>query len=458
MNRPRTGIIGAGVSGLSLGLLLEGEVEIFEAAGDVGGHASSIVDAGWTFDRGPHIMFSKRADVLEFMIRSLAGNVHASRRNSKVCIDGHFAKYPIENDLAALSTDLRNQCLLDFLFNEHAEQSNEPRNLHEWFLQTFGSGLTEAYFVPYNEKVWKVPIADLSMLWSERIPQPPPIDVVRGALGIETEGFVHQLHFHYPRRGGYQAIPRAFAQLLPSGMIHCSAPVDRIVSGPDGLRIVVHGVEHAVDRVVSTTPLPILLKMLDDVPNRVREAVAALRVNPMLVISLGFRGVDPHQFSSVYFPAEDFLVNRISSPCTFSPENGPPGCYSIQAEITSTPGGPELAMRDEVVVEHVVEGLKRNRVLRTDEEPIYSRVERYGYAYIVYEQGYEKHFALVRQWLEDRGIYPHGRFGAFEYLNVDGCVIRSIELAERLNGRPTSIADVELPEDHEAATAAPSVR
>jgi protoporphyrinogen oxidase len=109
------------------------------------------------------------------------------------------------------------------------------------------------------------------------------------------------------------------------------------------------------------------------------------------------------------------------------------------------------------VVEHVVEGLRRNRVLRPDEEPIYSRVDRYEYAYIVYEQGYERHLALVREWLEDRGISPHGRFGAFEYLNVDGCVIRSIELAERLNGRPTSIGEVDLADD-ESVAASPSAR
>ncbi len=458
MTTPRTCIIGAGVSGLSLGLLLDGDFEIFEAADDVGGHATSIIDNGWTFDRGPHIMFSKRADVLEFMIGSLAGNVHASRRNSKVCIDGHFAKYPIENDLAALPTDLRNRCLLDFLFNEHSESLREPRNLHEWFLKTFGTGLTEAYFVPYNEKVWKVPIADLSMLWSERIPQPPAIDVVRGALGIETEGYVHQLHFHYPRRGGYQAIPRAFARLLPAERIHRSTPVRRLVPSSDGLRVVAEGVEQAFDRVVSTVPLPILLGLMDGVPGRVRDAVNALRIHPQLVVSLGFRGVDPHQFSSVYFPADDFLVNRISSPCTFSPDNGPPGCYSIQAEITSTPGGPELAMSDTTIVDHVVDGLKRNRVLRPDEEPIYSRVERYEYAYVVYEEGYEQHFALARQWFEDQGIYLHGRFGAFEYLNVDGCVIRSIELAERLNDRPTSIAEVELTDMQDAAPVAPFAR
>ena len=455
MKTPRTCIIGAGVSGLSLALLIDGEFEIFEAAPDVGGHARSIVEDGWTFDRGPHIMFSKRADVLDFMVRSLRGNVHQSRRNSKVCVDGHFAKYPIENDLAALPTDLRNRCLLDFLFNEHSEIS-QPRNLHEWFLKTFGAGLTDAYFVPYNEKVWKVPIADLSMLWSERIPQPPPIDVVRGALGVETEGYVHQLHFHYPRRGGYHALPRAFGELLPADRIHCSAPVDGILPTAEGPRVVAGGEERTFDRVVSTAPLPILLQVLDDVPDRVRDAVAELRVHPMLVVSLGFPGVDPHQFSSVYFPADDFLVNRISSPCTFSPENGPPGCYSIQAEITSTPGGPELAMSDGAVVEHVVEGLRRNRVLRPDEEPIYTRVERYEYAYVVYRQGYERHLALVRQWLEDRGIYPHGRFGGFEYLNVDGCVIRSIELAERLNRRPASIEEIEIAEDDESVAASRS--
>ena len=458
MSTARTCIIGAGVSGLSLALLLDGEFEIFEAGDDVGGHAASITEDGWTFDRGPHIMFSKRADVLDFMIRSLRGNVHASRRNSKVCIDGHFAKYPIENDLAALPTELRNRCLLDFLFNEHSDPATEPRNLHEWFLKTFGAGLTDAYFVPYNEKVWKVPIADLSMSWSERIPQPPPIDVVRGALGIETEGYLHQLHFHYPRRGGYQAIPRAFVRLLPAERIHCASAVERIVPGRDSLRVVAGGVEHSFDRVVSSAPLPILLGLLDDVPDRVRDAVAGLHVHPMLAVSLGFRGVDPHRFSSVYFPADDFLVNRISSPCTFSPDNGPSACYSIQAEITSTPGGPELAMQDGSVVDHVVAGLRRNRILRADEEPIYSRVDRYQYAYVVYENGYEERFRFVRKWLESQGIHPHGRFGAFEYLNVDGCVIRSIELAERLNRRPTSIADVELPQHDERGTVAQPVR
>ena len=72
--------------------------------------------------------------------------------------------------------------------------------------------------------------------------------------------------------------------------------------------------------------------------------MAALQFNPLTVVTLGFRGVDANQFTAVYFPDPDFLVNRISAPCVFSPHNGPPGCYSIQAEITDRPGGSSLAM------------------------------------------------------------------------------------------------------------------
>jgi len=47
--------------------------------------------------------------------------------------------------------------------------------------------------------------------------------------------------------------------------------------------------------------------------------------------------------------------------------------------------------------------------------------------------------ALVREWARGVGVSIHGRFGSFDYLNVDGCVRRSQELASELNGRATPL-------------------
>ena len=50
----------------------------------------------------------------------------------------------------------------------------------------------------------------------------------------------------------------------------------------------------------------------------------------------------------------------------------------------------------------------------------------------------------MRSWTEAQRVLIHGRFGAFEYLNVDGCIIRSVELASRLNDRETTLDEIDV--------------
>jgi protoporphyrinogen oxidase len=101
-------------------------------------------------------------------------------------------------------------------------------------------------------------------------------------------------------------------------------------------------------------------------------------------------------------------------------------------------------LSDDELVKHVLDGLIGYGLVPETHPVVFSNVQRLEYAYVVYTVGYEKNVESLRSWTEDQNVFIHGRFGAFEYLNVDGCVVRSLEMASRLNSRETRLAEVEL--------------
>ncbi|MCJ7458053.1 MAG: hypothetical protein MUP17_03560, partial [candidate division Zixibacteria bacterium] len=50
-----------------------------------------------------------------------------------------------------------------------------------------------------------------------------------------------------------------------------------------------------------------------------------------------------------------------------------------------------------------------------------------------YDKDYLKNIGIVKNYIEKLGIVLCGRFAEFEYLNMDACIQRGRNLAERLN-------------------------
>lgn len=429
-------IVGGGVSGCSLSAFLHEPSIVLERSVSPGGHCASTIREGWTYDRGPHILFSRDQEVLHYLVGLLGENVHTCERNNKIAIAGVRAGYPLENYLSELPPEERFACARDLLLGEDAFQG-QPRNLEEWFLQHFGAALVDLYFRPYNEKVWKTPLQDLSMSWADRIPLPPKEDVLAGAVGLTRPGYVHQLYYQYPRVGGYQALAEAVAEQAQD--VRCGHEVQSISVGTRVRVATQHGLFEA-PRVVWTAPVHELPHVFEgDLPEQLLDDIARLRVNPTVVVTLGFRGEDKELLTALYVADPEVLANRISFPATFSPANAPAGHFSIQSEITLPPEEwPPSGDRD-MWIQRVLDDLVGLRLV-TPDQLVFADVEIFRYAYVVYDAEYEIRLARVKEYFAELGIILHGRFGAFEYLNADGCVIRSRELASSLNGRP-----VELP-------------
>lgn len=434
-NETTTIIVGGGVSGCSLSAFLDEDNIILERSKQPGGHCASTIRDGWTYDRGPHILFSRDQEVLQYLIGLLGENVHTCERNNKIAISGVFAGYPLENYLHELPMDDRFACARDLLLGE-GKVSTAPANLEDWFLTNFGTALVDLYFRPYNEKVWKTALHELSMSWADRIPLPPKEDVLAGALGLARPGYVHQLFYQYPRVGGYQALAEAVA--AEADDVRCGQEVVSIAPG-ERLTVTTQRCQFAASRVVWTAPVHELPAVFTGrIPDSIRDDIQRLRVNPTVVVTLGFTGVDADLLTALYVADPAVLANRISFPATFSPANAPAGHFSIQSEITLPPDEWPPSQDRDFWIQRVLDDLV-GLGLVSPAQLVFADVEIFRFAYVVYDSGYESRLDRVRAFFAQHGIVLHGRFGAFEYLNADGCVIRSRELAASLNGRPVML-------------------
>jgi hypothetical protein len=63
-----------------------------------------------------------------------------------------------------------------------------------------------------------------------------------------------------------------------------------------------------------------------------------------------------------------------------------------------------------------------------------SRVGRTRHAYVVFDRHHRGNLDLVKAYVHGIGIRLLGRFGQFDYINTDQCLLRAAALAEELGG------------------------
>lgn len=427
----KTVIIGGGLAGVTLAHLLSKqgeEVLVLEKDSKIGGLCKSITTDGFTFDiGGSHIIFSRDQEVLSFMHQVLKENRGERKRDTKIFYKNRYIKYPFENGLYELPKEDCYTCLNEFiktLISLEKGELKEPENFKEWIFHTFGKGIAEAYLVPYNEKIWNYPLDQISAHWVEgRVPRPPVEDIIKAAVGIQTEGYAHQAVFSYPIKGGIEALIEAIARPV-ADQIRTGFNVTSIQKTGDGWEVS-NGTETIrADKLISTLPLQILQSCFSYLPDPVRTAINALKYNSIVCVGIGLKG-QTLPFSWMYLPEkEGTTANRISFPSNFSTEVAPVGCSSILAEITYNAGDRIDQMSDAEIVRDTINALGTAKIL--DPDQVRSAIAvRHRFAYVVYDLAWQQNIKIIKDHFASDDISLVGRFSQFEYLNMDG-VIRSV--------------------------------
>ncbi len=432
----KTAILGAGVSGLALArFLVEGglsksDVTLFEAGSKPGGLCESKQVDGFTYDTaGGHILFSKDAAAMQWMKDAAGGDDAFVRRdrNTKIRFDDRWVHYPFENGLGDLPKEVNFDCLKGYVEAWHRRKvdgSDAPGDFKRWIRWRFGDGIAEHFMDPYNAKIWKRPLEELTSGWvAGRVPDAPIEDVLRASIGIRTEGYLHQAIFFYPKHGGFQAITDGLASTL-SDRIRLSTPVTSVVKGRAGWRV--NGEEF--DQVVNTIAMNLLPDIVEGIPVGIAKAMRGLAHNSITTILLALDREEHPDLSWVYFPqTKQGPANRITYMSNYSPGNAPAQKTSFLCEVTNPPG--ERAPAG--IVDDVVRGMEVAGLVRKD-EILFTDTSWHRFAYIVYDHELDSRREASLGWCERAGIVALGRFGHYDYFNSDQCVIAARAVSAKL--------------------------
>lgn len=425
------GVIGGGLSGLATGYLLNQRkvtFELLEKQNECGGLMQTAQEDGYTFDcAGAHIIFSKDERILNFMLHLLKDNVVQNVRNTKVLYKQHYVKYPFENGLGDLPIEENFECLCSFVANlvkKEKGESSKPATFKEWVYYTFGKGIAEKYLIPYNEKIWKYPLENMDLSWVQRVPNPPMEDVIRSSLGLRTEGYLHQLHFYYPKLGGIQALVRSLEGEIQANVFK-NFDVKRIVKEDDTWVVSSGRREKLYSKLICSMPIQHIVKALE-APGNVRSAAANLRYNSLISVSLGVNRENVSNLSWLYIPEHSILPHKVSFPSNFSPNVVPAGKSSVLAEVTCDVESDVWRMHDEDITDRVIADLDKLNIIN-EREVSFAKVHRTELAYVINDTDYRKNIRTVRDYIKGLGIDLVGRFAQFEYLNMDACLGRAMD-------------------------------
>jgi len=392
-------IIGAGMTGVSAARILQqkgnNDFVILEASDEPAGLCKTKEVDGHILDvGGGHVMHSKYDDVLKWVWEHTPKD-EMNKYNTKVLIDleGHAIEFPIELNLWQLPTDKQLEYILSYI--EAASKDVEYDNFEDWIRNYLGDKIADNYMIPYNNKLWCTDISKLNTDWLSKIPKTDIKLILRTIIEKKsnfTEEVVSHKSFYYPKKGGFQTIfDSIYKYVEPNTQLN--TPVSTL-EYKDGLWVV-NGTLKARN-IINTVPWPLLnIIGIDDF-----DYVAEFKNLEYLsnVISLWEREPYTHDAHWKYIPSPDVEQHREFYICNYAPH--------------SKPGG-------------VMTDINRKRWLANDKKwnagiPLYE-VEHI-YSYPLPTKKYKESINKILTHSEKYNLYGLGRWGTWQYLNIDQCV------------------------------------
>jgi protoporphyrinogen oxidase len=264
----RAAVVGAGPAGLAAAYQLVhagADVQVFDAADEVGGLARALDLWGGRVDLGSHVLDDSAPDTRALLDELLPGAMHSVPLRRGVMTGGRCLSYPFRpRDVARHSSAPELVALGLGYCSRRFEHPGEPGSAEAWIVRRYGRAACSRFFRPYAEKLSGVRVGEIDASFAAALTGvnagAPPPRRFRPAPGAPA----HAPTFRYPD-GGIGEIPASLVRAISAAgaQIRVRTPVRALACRPFGFVVTTDDGDEQFEVVIATVPVPQLLNVVN---------------------------------------------------------------------------------------------------------------------------------------------------------------------------------------------------
>lgn len=298
-------ILGAGISGLSTGyhLKLKGiDSLVLEKNESYGGLCDNFTIGGFRFDKFVHFSFTKNKYVMDLFKQSTDYYEHPPLSSNYY--RGIWLKHPVQNNLYPLPTNEKVKIIMDFI---NSPKYEKIKNYEEWLRASYGVYFSKNFPEVYTRKYWTVEAKKMNTDWiSNRMYRPSLEEILYGAMSQETPNVYYASEMRYPKKGGYKSF---LSFIRRFNNIEFNKEVVKI-DLKNKIIFLSNGTTEKYDILVSSIPLPEIVKMSLNVPKEILQASQKLSFTSGALVSLGLKKLDQLKTYGFIFMTKTFFQHE----------------------------------------------------------------------------------------------------------------------------------------------------
>ena len=288
-------------------------ITVLEPSGHIGGLARTENHHGYRIDLGGGALSTRTKSVRKLWESLLPEESVKLKVRSRIHYRHRLFEHPLTltNSLKHLGPIDAGRAGISYVSNwlsTQQQQTTEARSADEWLTRRFGSHISSLFFKPYLEQVWGRPCHQLAASCAQQALRDRKSNSLLHATIAALDGNQDNV-LHYPKKGASSPWKNCIDKIEQSGhRIALNAQIIHIEHADHKIQTVIATDGHqlftrSVDYLISSLPLPKLIKLLN-APPTISKAANQLKHRHIIQVSLVIKAANlfPEHWIYVHHP------------------------------------------------------------------------------------------------------------------------------------------------------------